>query len=119
MSNQKIPPALQEEINQAQKLEEELQVLNSTIRVTKNNITEIESTIKELTETEDNVVVYKLVGRIFINSEKPKVLEDLKDDLSNLEMRLKRFERNYESKKQQFEELAKKINQKIQTQSQA
>ena len=119
MSNPNIPPAVREEINQATQLEEQLRALDQRIRITQTNILDIEKTLKELAEVEDDAVVYKNVGRVLIHSDKTKMVEDLKEELSDLQMRIKNYERTHEKTKTTYDELRNRIMQKLPQQPQA
>ena len=118
MSNPNIPPAVREEINQAQQLEEKLQALNQRISFTQNSIMDIEKTLKDLEDVEEDAVVYKNAGLVLIQSTKNKIVEDLTDELSNLQVRIKNFKLTHEKSKTEYEELRKKIIAKLPQQPQ-
>ena len=118
MSNPNIPPAVREEINQAQQLEEKLQALNQRISFTQNSIMDIQKTLKDLEDVEEDAVVYKNAGLVLIQSTKNKIVEDLTDELSNLQVRIKNFKLTHEKSKTEYEELRKKIIAKLPQQPQ-
>jgi prefoldin beta subunit len=116
---QKAPSRqMQDEIQRFQTMGQNLEMLAETIFRTDAFIKEKETAIKELDDCADGVVVYKQVGGILIKSEKTKVLETLKDDKTNLEMRKKSYERQQDQMKKSFEETKAKLSQKYQDQQQ-
>jgi prefoldin beta subunit len=114
MSTPNIPPALREEFNQIQQLEETLRKIDQYTQITQNAVMEIKKSIQDLSEVEDDAVVYKSVGSILIQSEKAKMEETLKDDLSTQEMHLKRYQNQQTETKKKLDEMRKKFMDKFQ-----
>ena len=114
MSNQNLPKAVRDDITKLQSLEERVRLFSQQKYAIENSIQEKKKAVEELSEMEDDAVVYKQVGGILMHSEKAKVLEDLNDEVSTLEMRKKTIERSESSVTQSYEELRKKLNQQLQ-----
>lgn len=118
MSNpnlQNLPKAIRDDITKLQSLEERIRLLSQQKFAIDTSTQEKKKAIEELSEMEDDSVVYKQVGGILICSDKAKVLENLNDEISTLEMRKKTIERNESSVTQNYEELRKKVNQQLQS----
>ncbi len=116
MSTQKqLPKAVQDDISKLQNLEDRIRTLGQQKFAIDATIQEKKKAIEELSEMEDTAVVYKQVGGILIHSDKSKVLEELNDEISTLEMRRKTIERSESSNTQSYEELRKKLTQQLQS----
>lgn len=112
---QKAPSRqMQDELQRFQAMGQNLEMIAETIVRTDAFIKEKEAAIKDLEECPNDVVVYKQVGGILIKSDKAKVLENLKDEKTTLEMRKKSYERQQEQFKKSFEEMKSKLTQKYQ-----
>jgi len=116
MSTQKqLPKAVQDDISKLQNLEDRIRTLGQQKFTIDATIQEKKKAIEELSELEDTAVVYKQVGGILIHSDKAKVLVELNDEISTLEMRRKTIERSESSNTQSYEELRKKLTQQLQS----
>lgn len=112
MSNPQLPQAMQDDVQTLQKLEENIQAFTQQSRAIDAIITEKKKAIDELSEMEDNAVVYKIIGNVLIKSEKPAVLDGLNEDITDSEMHKKRLERQLDSFKKNYEELKKRLQEK-------
>lgn len=110
-----LPPQIQKEMADFQELGERLQIINNEKLKLETSIKEKEEAIRQLSEMEDEVVVYKQVGGLLIKKDKNKVLEELKDEKTTLEMRKKTIERTETSLKTKFEEMQNNLKQKLST----
>jgi prefoldin beta subunit len=72
---------------------------------------EIEEALKELEESKEENI-YKIVGSIIIKHDKEKIKEELKDEMEDIEMKIKIFEKNEEMLKKSINEIKEKL-QKI------
>jgi prefoldin beta subunit len=111
MSNPQIPKALQDDVLNLQKLEENINALTQQSRAIDGIIAEKKKAIEELTEMEDDAVVYKIIGNVLIKSEKTTVLEGLNEDITDNEMHKKRVERQLNSFKKKYEEIRKRVQE--------
>ncbi len=69
---------------------------------------EIEEALKELEESnEENV--YKIVGPIIIKYDKEKIKEGLNEEMEDIEMKIKIFEKNEEMLKKSINEIKEKL----------
>ena len=102
MSNPQIPKAIQDDVQTLQKLEENMQALSQQSRAIDAIVSEKKKAIDELTEMEDDAVVYKIIGNVLIKSEKKAVLDGLNEDITDSEMHKKRMERQLDSFKKKY-----------------
>jgi len=72
---------------------------------------EIEEALKELEESKEENV-YKVIGSIIIKYDKERVKKELKDEMEDIEMKFKIFEKNEEMLKKSINEIKEKL-QKI------
>ena len=69
---------------------------------------EIEEALKEIEKSKEENV-YKIVGSIIIKHNKEKVIEELKEELEDIEMKIKIFEKNEEMLKKSINEIKEKL----------
>ncbi|TFG21378.1 MAG: prefoldin subunit beta [Promethearchaeota archaeon] len=112
MSNPQIPKAIQDDVMTLQNLEENIQALSQQSRAIDVIIMEKNKAIEELSEMEDDAVVYKIIGNVLIKSEKATVLDGLKEDITDSEMHKKRMERQLDTFKKKYEEIKKRVQEK-------
>jgi len=112
MSNPQIPKAIQDDVLTLQSLEENIQALSQQSRAIDAIIMEKNKAIDELSEMEEDAVVYKIIGNVLIKSEKATVLDGLKEDITDSEMHKKRMERQLDSFKKKYEEIKKRVQEK-------
>ncbi|MCP4762291.1 MAG: prefoldin subunit beta [archaeon] len=111
-----IPPQLQKEFQDFQMMGQQLEMLVQQKSTIEFSITEKDTSIKELEEMEDDVVVYRQIGGILLKKNKSNVLENLKDEKLTLEMRKKTLERSETSMKARFESMQKNLQEKLKPQ---
>jgi prefoldin beta subunit len=83
--------ASQEKIQQLQLIEQNMQTLLMQKQKFQSQLLEIDNASKEVEETEKEV--YKIVGTIMVESEKPKLTEELKSQKEVIELRIKNIEK--------------------------
>lgn len=98
-----LPPEAQQVIAQLQTFQQQLQatlIQKETLTVQK---IEIEKALKELEKTEEKENVYKIVGPLLVKTKKERLVNELKEKLEEIEVRIKSLEK-----------VAKKLEEKIQ-----
>lgn len=75
-----------------QALQQQLQAVLIQKESIKAQIFEIENTIKELEKIEDENV-FKIVGNIMVSKKRDEVIDELKESLENIKLRLNAIER--------------------------
>ncbi len=84
-----LPPEAQQTIAQLQTFQQQLQatlVQKETLAVQK---IEIEKALEELEKTEEEENVYKIVGPVLVKTKKEKLVNELKEKLEEIEVRIK------------------------------
>jgi prefoldin beta subunit len=74
-----LPPQIQNQLAQLQQLQQQAQAVMTQKGQIEGLIRETEAALKELEKSADDAVIYKSVGELLFKSEKPKLLEELKE----------------------------------------
>jgi prefoldin beta subunit len=72
-------------------------------------IRETEAALKELEKSPDDAVIYKSVGELLFKSEKPKLLEELKERKDMMDIRLKTMAKQEERIQGRFNQLQEQL----------
>ena len=94
-----------------QMLEQNLQNLLMQKQAFHMELSETESALKEIETAGDEV--YKIIGQLMIKSEKFKIKEELENKKKLLGLRVKTFEKQENSIKEQLEDLHKELTELI------
>ena len=101
---------LQNQIKQAQQLENQIEQLGSQKYQIDLRIKELSKTIEELEKINDGVPVYKSVGPVLYKvDDKAKLMEDLKEQKELSEIRIKTIEKQQKSLDEKYRELEQSI----------
>ena len=112
MANQLPPKAMQDDYLAIQKGLENIAAVSQNLKTLENFIADKKKTIKELSEMEDDIVMYKMIGNILVKSDKVAVLEGLEDEITTGEMRIKTLNRQLDSLKKSQSEMAERFEEK-------
>ncbi len=107
---QRLPPQLESKLIEAQKLQEELNRIVQERVALESEKNEIERVLKLLEETQVGEV-YKSVGGILVKVSKEKVVNELKDRLELLEIRLEKLRKQETQLRQRLEKLISEIRE--------
>jgi prefoldin beta subunit len=106
---QRIPPALEQEIQRFDVLRRENEALQMTVESLQTEVTELTTTLEELQKQPDDTTTYKNVGSIMFRVEKPKLAEELEDRKRTKELRLASMSKRLGSSTEKLKELQAKI----------
>ena len=98
-------------IQEMQMLEQNLQNLLMQKQAFQIELSELDLALKEIETSGDEV--YKVIGQLMIKSEKSKIKEDLENKKKILELRVKTFENQEISLKEQLEKIHKEITESV------
>ena len=108
-----LSPKMQNDIMEAQQLQQQLQSLTTQKYQLETQMKEMEITIEELENLGDDAVVYKNVGNLSL---KVKDIDALKKELiekkETLEVRIKSLERQEEHIKEKYSAIQERLMQK-------
>jgi len=99
----------QQEVARFQNIQQQLEFMMQQKSSLQHQMDESEHAIKELESAEEDAVVYKSAGRIFIRSTRSVLLDSSKERKEQLEIRLNSITKQVERINSQYEEQKKKI----------
>ncbi len=110
MAQPDLPPKIQEQLEQLQKLQNQLAVAQQQRQQLEYQVKESERAVDELKQVADDAPVYRSVGAIlFKTSGKKDVLTKLEEEKESLEIRLRGFQKQESRVKEQAQELQSKL----------
>jgi len=97
---------VKEKVNQLSMMEQSLQQFLHKKQGFQSQLLEVESALKEITNTEKT---YKIVGNVMVESNKETLLKDLEEKKETLSLRLKTLEKQEEKMRTQTQELQSEV----------
>ncbi|ADG13868.1 prefoldin subunit beta [Methanocaldococcus infernus] len=107
-----IPPQVQAQLMQFQQFQQQLQMIILQKQGVEAELNETKKALEEL-EKSSAEEVYKLVGGLFVKRKKDEVINELKEKLETLELRLKTLQKQEDKLKEKLEEIQKKLQSVI------
>ena len=104
-----LPPQIQNQLAQLQQLQQQAQAVMTQKAQIEGLIRETEAALKELEKSPDDAVIYKSVGELLFKSEKPKLLEELKEKKDMMDIRLKTMAKQEERIQGRFNQLQEQL----------
>ncbi len=106
----KLTPYLQEKLQQAQRLQAELENIVAQRYQLEINLKEVEKSLEELEKVDENTPIYKSVGSILVKAKsKEEVKKELEDKKETLEIRIKAIKRQQELLQKKYEEIQREF----------
>ena len=106
---QTLPPALEAELQKFDTMRRNFEAYQGRLQALQQELSEVKATLEELKKQPDEVTTYKGVGQIMFKVEKPKLVEELADRETTLEMRSKSTQSQLESMSEKLKELQEKL----------
>ena len=104
-----LPPQIQNQLAQLQQLQQQAQAVMTQKSQIEGLIRETEAALKELEKSPDDAIIYKSVGELLFKSEKPKLLEELKERKDMMDIRLKTMAKQEERIQGRFNQLQEQL----------
>ncbi len=105
-----LTPHLQQKLEQAQKLQGELEVIISQRYQLELNLKEVEKTLEELEKVDEGTPIYKNIGSILVKAKsKEEIKKELEEKKEMLEIRLKAVKRQQELLQKKYEEIQREF----------
>ncbi|MGV8125931.1 MAG: prefoldin subunit beta [Methanothrix sp.] len=104
-----LPPQIQNQLAQLQQLQQQAQAVMTQKAQIEGLIRETEAALKELEKSPDDAIIYKSVGELLFKSEKPKLLEELKERKDMMDIRLKTMAKQEERIQGRFNQLQEQL----------
>ncbi|WP_148882441.1 prefoldin subunit beta [Thermococcus aciditolerans] len=110
---QNIPPQVQAMLGQLENYQQQLQLVIQQKQKVQLELTEAKKALEELEKVEDGTVIYKTVGTLIVKTDKAKAVEELKEKVETLEVRISALERQEKKLNEKLKELTAKIQSAI------
>lgn len=104
-----IPPSIQQQIARLQQLQQTLNMILVEKQRLEVELIEVKNAIDELQKSTDDVIVYKAVGPILVQSSKQKLLQELNEKKELTETRLRILEKQEQRTRSQLDSLQKEL----------
>jgi prefoldin beta subunit len=108
-----LPPKVQERLLRFQQLQQTLQSILTQKQQVENELKEGEQALDEINKTEETTPIYKTTGSLLIKSDRNKVINDLNERKTLLDMRIKVLEKQEKRLREQLKDLQNKLQQDL------
>ncbi len=112
-AERELPPSIKQRIARLQQLQQTLNVIIVERQRLEAELIEVKDALEELQKSPDDVMVYKAVGPILVQSDKQKLVEELNEKRELTETRLKLLEKQEQRTRSQLESLQKELQQAL------
>ncbi len=106
---QNIPPQVQAMLGQLESYQQQLQLVVQQKQKVQLELTEAKKALEEIEKVEDGTTIYKTVGTLIVKTDKAKAVEELKEKVETLEVRLGALERQEKKLNDKLKELTAQI----------
>lgn len=110
MAEQKqLPPEVQQALIEYENLRNTLAKVEAELRLTENELAEIEDILSNLRELPDDVEVYKSVGHVLFKKKKTDIVKELEERKELLQVKQQKYKNQVELLRRQVSEAEKKL----------
>jgi prefoldin beta subunit len=106
---QNIPPQVQAMLGQLESYQQQLQLVIQQKQKVQLELTEAKKALEEIEKVDDGATIYKTVGTLIVKTDKAKAVEELKEKVETLEVRLNALERQEKKLNEKLKELTAQI----------
>lgn len=106
-----LPPQIQNQLAQLQQIQQQAQALAAQKNQVELTLKETDLAYEELEKLDEDAVVYRTIGDLFVKSERDKTMEYLKEKKDTLDLRLQTLNRQEERIQKRFEQLQEQLKQ--------
>lgn len=109
-----ISPKMQQQLAQFEQLRQQIQLIANQRITLESKVKEIDLTLDELNNLEDEVPIFRSVGSLLIKAKsKTDMIEKLKEEKETAEVRAKAVSKQEEQLKARYDELQVKLSEAI------
>jgi len=108
---QRLPPEIENKLTRFQSLQAQYTRLAQERAAVEAEIAETQRVLKLLDEAGSDAPVYRMQAGILVRVDKDKLVQELKDKLEILEIRLQKLKKQEEEIKKQLDKLANEIKE--------
>ncbi len=109
LSQQKLPPEVQQLLTQYQTLRENYAKLDAELKLVESELTDIDHILDVLNNLKEETEIYKLLGHILIKKKREEVIKELEERKEILGIKKEKYKRQLEILEKQLGELEKKL----------
>ncbi|ASI99709.1 prefoldin subunit beta [Thermococcus celer] len=106
---QNIPPQVQAMLGQLEGYQQQLQLVIQQKQKVQLELTEAKKALEEIEKVEEGTTIYKTVGTLIVKTDKARAVEELKEKVETLEVRLNALDRQEKKLNEKLKELTAKI----------
>ncbi|WP_456394621.1 prefoldin subunit beta [Thermococcus sp.] len=106
---QNIPPQVQAMLGQLESYQQQLQLVIQQKQKVQLELSDAKKALEEIEGIEAGTPVYKTVGTLIVKTEKDKAVEELREKVETLEIRLNALERQEKKLNEKLKELTQRI----------
>ncbi|ADT83146.1 prefoldin subunit beta [Thermococcus barophilus] len=106
---QNIPPQVQALLGQLESYQQQLQLVIQQKQKVQVDLNDAKKALEEIEKVEENTPIYKTVGTLIVKTSKNKAVEELKEKIETLEVRLNALNRQEQKLNEKIKELTQKI----------
>ncbi|MCO6041557.1 MULTISPECIES: prefoldin subunit beta [Thermococcus] len=110
---QNIPPQVQALLGQLENYQQQLQLVIQQKQRIQVELNDAKKALEEIEKVEEETPIYKTVGTLIIKATKAKALEELKEKVETLEVRLRALERQEQKLNEKIKELTQQIQSSL------
>lgn len=110
---QNIPPQVQALLGQLENYQQQLQLVIQQKQRVQVELNDAKKALEEIEKVEEDTPIYKTVGTLIIRATKAKALEELKEKVETLEVRLRALERQEQKLNEKIKELTQQIQSSL------
>ena len=111
MSEQKLPPEVQQLIAQYQAMKESYVKVDSELKLVEAEISEIDNVLENLQYLQNSTEVYKLIGQVLVKKSKDEVVKELQERKELLNLKKEKYKKQLEALGKQLSDLEAKIRE--------
>jgi prefoldin beta subunit len=110
---QKIPPQVQAMLGQLESYQQQLQLVIQQKQKLQIELNDTKKALEEIETVEDGTVIYKTVGTLVVKTTKEKAIEELKEKVETLGIRLNALERQEKKLNEKLKDLTAQIQSSL------
>jgi len=111
VSEQKLPPEVQQLIAQYQAMKESYVKVDSELKLVEAEISEIDNVLENLQYLQNSTEVYKLIGQVLVKKSKDEVVKELQERKELLNLKKEKYKKQLEVLGKQLSDLEAKIRE--------
>ncbi len=109
MSQQRLPPEVQQAIIEYENLRNMLAKIETELRITESELTEIEEVMSNIKDLPEDVELFKSIGHILIKKDRESIMKELEERKELLQLKQQKYRNQLELLRKQVSESEKKV----------